>query len=96
MFNPLNAMFNPAVTGLQSQYYNISEVRPFGGTACIAWVDVYRLGSDTAPCIAPATHLPRLLAEIWHLAELFFKLLSRSMSACQAAESQPMLAGGCP
>ena len=28
VFNPLNAMFNLAVTGLQSQYYNISEVRP--------------------------------------------------------------------
>ena len=28
VFNPLNVMFNPAVAGLQSQYYNISEVWP--------------------------------------------------------------------
>ena len=28
VFNSLNAMYNPAVAGLQSQYYNMSEVRP--------------------------------------------------------------------
>ena len=28
VFNPLNVMFNSAVAGLQSQYYNISEVWP--------------------------------------------------------------------
>ena len=28
VFNPLNVMFNPAVAGLQSHFYNISEVGP--------------------------------------------------------------------